>query len=158
MKHLKRFNEGVMIDGLEYPISDRSYDYLIRSGYSNFIYVNNNPDDWNDKINIRVYNHQTKEHFYLEKVWPEIGDNNLIFVDFPRTDAPTNSWSPDATQYAKIRSWGQSRGEHYGDFIRFKIVGIDKNNYCTVDDGYNHKHGGSYARNCFYKITKISKS
>ncbi|MFA5586368.1 MAG: hypothetical protein WDA02_07485 [Saccharofermentanales bacterium] len=157
MKKFNQFiNEGIKIDGLEYPISERDFEYMKNSGYSNFAYVNNNPDKWHDKKHIRVYNHITKQHFYLEKVWPEVGDNNLIFVDFPRTDAPTDSWSQHATQYAKVRSWGQSRDEHHGDFIRFKIIQINDDNYCKVDDGYNEQPSGWYARDSFYKINKIS--
>lgn len=156
MKKFNQFiNEGIKIDGLEYPISERSFEYMKHSGYSNFAYSNNNTENWNDKKHIRLYNHITKQHFYLERVWPKIGDNNLIFVDFPRTDAPPESWSQHATQYAKVRSWGQSRENYHGDFIRFKIIEINKNDYCKVDDGYNEQTSGWYTRDSFYKINKI---
>jgi len=147
-------NESTIIDGLEYPISEEDFEYISRRG-SKFAYVSNNPDNWHDKKNIRVYNHNTKKHFYLEKVWPKVGDNNLLFIDFPRTDAPVDSWSSDATQYAKVTAWGSGDRGHSGDFVRFKIIEIDKDNYCRVDDGFN-KPSGWYARSCFYKINKIS--
>jgi hypothetical protein len=149
--------EDTIIDGLVYPITPKSFGYLVNSGYSRYAYTNNNPDSFTDKQNIRVYNHTTKEHFYLEAVWPELGDNNLLFVDFPRSDGPTSSWSNHVTQHAVIRTWGQSRGAQAGDFVRFTIESMDKDNYCRVNDGYNEHHSGSYSRGCFYKVVKIFK-
>lgn len=165
MRYIKKFNEsseesnkvhkGTIIDGIEYPISERDFDYLQRGGWSNYAYVNNS-DNFNDKRNIRVYNHNTKEHYYLEGVWPEIGDGNLLFVTFPKTDAPRTSWSQHATQHASVRTWGAREG-YTGEFVRYTIEEISKDNYCKVSDGYNHGASGWYARDSFYKINKITK-
>lgn len=147
--------KGVTIDGLEYPISERSFDYLIRSANSQYAYASNS-ENFHNKKNIRVYNHTTKEHYYLENVVVEVGDEGLLFVDFPKTDGPRNSWSERATQVVKIRTWG--REEHRGEFVRYEITEIDKDNYCRVDDGYNKHKSGWYARDCFYKVIKIINS
>ena len=148
-------NEGVVIDGLEYPISERNYEYLVNGGWPKFIYTNNNPENFHDKSHIRVYNHKTKEHYYLENVVVKPGDSNLLFVDFPRTDAPTDSWSSDASQHANIRCWNRNDLPKW-DFVRYKILSINDNGMCWVDDGYNEPSGW-YARDCFYKINKIMK-
>ncbi len=80
-----------------------------------------------------------------------LNDSNLVFITFPRTDAPVNSWT-HATQHATIRTW--AKPDLAGEFVRFKILSIDKYNYCSIDDGYN-KPAGAYALDCFYKINKI---
>lgn len=143
----------MIIDGLEYHTSEENFNHYSSYG-GRFAYFHIG-DEWYDKNNIRVYNHTTKEHYFLEKVWPNLGDNNLLFIDFPRTDAPIDSWSSHATQYAKVRSWAHSHILS-GDFVRFTIESIDKDNYCKITDGHNYPHGW-YARDCFYKIQKIFK-
>jgi hypothetical protein len=143
-----------IIDGIKYPITPESFERLKNRG-SIFAYESNNPDNFYDKRNIRVYNHNTKYHYYLENVEVKIGDSNLLFIDFPRSDGPMGSWDSSVTQHAIVKSWGQSRGVHAGCFVRFRIDAIDKDGYCRVYDGYNENHSGLYARNCFYEINKI---
>lgn len=152
MKKYNQFiNEGIISGELEYPISEEKFKWIEKSG-SRYAYVNNNPDNFHDKKHIRVYNHNTKHTFFLENIEVKVGDNNLLFIDFPRTDAPIDSWSKDSTQYATIRTW--NRDNYQGDFVRFTIVEIGKDGMCRVSDGHNEPHGW-YARSCFYKINKI---
>lgn len=145
-------NEQTKIDGLEYPIPEDKFKWIANGENSRYAYVNNNPDNYMDRKNIRVYNPVTKKHYYLENVEVKVGDNNLLFVDFPRTDAPVDSWSQHATQYAIIRNW--NRDNYQGDFVRYEILEINKNGMCKVSDGYNEPSGW-YARDSFYKINKI---
>lgn len=141
----------MILAGLEYHLSEEGFKR--KKGYA---YFNPNADvNWHDKRTIRVFNHNTNEHYYLENVWPSIGDSNLLFIDFPRTDSPIGSWSSDSSQTCKPVVW--AREELKGEFVRFKIHEIDKDNYCRVDDSYN-KPFGWYARSCFYKITKKLKA
>lgn len=144
--------ETILIGGLEYPITEKNWKYLQWQG-TGYPYANNS-EDFNDKRHIRVWNKHTKEHYFLEKGWPEIGEGGLVFVIFPRTDGPTNSWASYVTQHVNIKTWG---GKRDGEFVRFEIKSIDKHNYCTVTDGYNKTNGGIYARDSFYTVNKITK-
>lgn len=143
--------KGTIIGGLEYPISEGNWKYLQWQGTS-YPYASN-VDDFNDKRHIRVWNKHTKQHFFLEKGWPEIGDMGLVFVTFPRTDGPINSCASYVTQHVNIRTWGGV--ERDGEFVRYEIKSIDKNNFCVVTDGYNKTNGGVYARDCFYLVNKV---
>lgn len=147
----------MLIDGLEYHISEKDFEYHTRYG-SKYAYFNPNAiENWYNKNMIRVYNHYTKEHLFLERVWANIGDNNLLFIDFPRMDGPIDSWCKAVTQYAIIKSWSdRAENELGGDFVRFTIDSIDKDNFCKVSDGYN-SNSGWYARGAFYKIIKTCK-
>jgi hypothetical protein len=143
----------MIIDDLEYPILEKNFKFIQNSG--KFAYKNNNENNWNDKNELRIYNHFTKEHFLLIRKWDLApGDNNLIFVDFPRTDGPTNSWT---TQHALVKCHNDSKPGLLGDFMRFTILSIDRNGYCDVTDGYNTGMG-AFARDCFYSINKILKT
>lgn len=149
----------MLIDGLEYFISEKNFNHLPNSlgggCKSPYFSIGKN---WYDKTHIRVYNMYTKEHFFLEQAFPKIGDSNLLFVDFPRSDAPTDSWASDATQHANIRTWANHMKNGLGgDFIRYKILNIDQHNYCKASDEYNEP-SGAYALDAFYKIHKIISS
>lgn len=147
----------MIIDGLDYLVPEDKFKWILNGFGSKYAYANPNAEkNWYDKTLIRVYNHIKKEHYWLERVWPEVGDSNLLFVDFPRSDAPTYSWASDATQHALVRTWAHFKKpeEIANDFIRYKITHIDQWNYCNVDDGYNKPDNSGYARDCFYRITK----
>lgn len=143
----------MVIDGLEYPITESNFEHISSRVSGKYAYYSIS-ENFNDKRNIRIYNHSTKEHYFLEQVWPKIGDTNLLFVDFPRDDAPMDSWYSHATQHANIRTW--ARNELSGELVRYRIIGIDEHNYCRVDDGYNTP-SGVYHRSCFYTILKKFK-
>jgi hypothetical protein len=145
---------GVLIDDLLYPITKSNFKYNIKFGSPKYCYSLFDSSDFYNRKYLRVYNHSTKEHYYLERAWPDITDNNLLFVDFPRSDGPIDSWASHVTQHACIRTW--AREGYVGEFVRYKIVEIGKDNYCKVEDGYNSPSGW-YARDCFYKINKRFK-
>lgn len=146
--------EEIEIDGLKYPISQDKFKWIQNGENNRYAYINNNPDNYMDRKHIRVYNPNTKKHYFLERVDDiKVGDNNLLFVDFPRTDAPADSTWQHATQYAVIRTW--NRDNYQGDFARYEIVSIRKDGYCVVSDGYNTPHG-YFSGDAFYKINKIA--
>lgn len=150
----------MLINGIEYHLSEQSFQNLLNST-GKYAYFHNHdenvPDSWYNKNNLRVYNHHTNEHYYLERVWPNVGDNNLLFLDFSRNDGPTYSWYQHVTQHALVTTWAEHSDKGpASNFVRFTIDYIDKDNFCKVSDGYN-KNSGWYARGCFYKILKIFK-
>ncbi|TXG86406.1 MAG: hypothetical protein E6R13_00610 [Spirochaetes bacterium] len=150
----------MIINGIEYHLSEQSFEHLLNST-GKYAYFHNHdenvPGSWYNKNNLRVYNHHTNEHYYLERVWPNVGDNNLLFLDFSRNDGPTYSWCQYVTQHANVSAWMNNSDKGPSkDFVRFTIDYIDKDNFCKVSDGYN-KNIGWYARGCFYKILKVFK-
>lgn len=142
----------VELGGLVYPANQTTL-WKVNKGWGSAYHYFNPSDKFYDKQHLRVYNHKTNQVFYLERVYPTIGDNNLLFVDFPRTDGYVENQK--CTQYAIIRTWSDGRSkEHSGDFVRFTIEHINEDRFCRINDGYN-KPSGVYASNCFYKINKI---
>lgn len=140
-------DKSINIDGLEYPCR-----YPENYRFDKCLYCSNSDKLYNKK-NIRVYNPKLKQHCYLEWYWPNIGDTNLLFVTFPRTDGPVDSWSSSVTQHVNITTW--TRENMIGEFVRFRIISINEDNYCRVSDNWNYKNDGIYARDAFYKINKI---
>lgn len=134
----------VNLDGLDYDINQNTKHKVYVNGQG---YIYKSLDD--NKKHIRFYDHINNKTYYVERVWPNVGDNCLLFIDWSRYDGPTDSWSPDTTQYLKIPSSAISNMP-----FRFTITYIDCENFCKVNDGTNN-HGGWHARNCFYKINKI---
>lgn len=143
------------IDGLEYLVTEEDFKYLQNRG-SSFAYALQDNEDFYNRKFLRVYNHNTKEHYYVESVYPKVGDSNLLFIDFPRSNAPVDSWMSGTTRHANITSWNKSEKDLGNDFVRFTIEYIDKEGYCQLFDG-RKKCGGWYSRSCFYKINKVFK-
>jgi hypothetical protein len=133
-----------IIGGYEYPIAPKDWDFISRAYNGRYVFFS--PDGENLKY-VRVYNPFTEEHFYIERVWPEVGESGLLFFDTSRLHK----------NQCFVKTWSDRKECSPNEFVRYEIQGINENNYCIAFDGSN-KPSGVYRRDCFYKVVNIHKA
>lgn len=136
----------MIIDGLEYPVDVALYERVATYG-GKYPFVNNNPDNYYDQTNLRVYNPVEKKHYYLEAVNAEVGDSNLIWID-------TTAFIRSYPELAYALSCGKRGEPTEGMFLRVKVESISESGYCNLEIRPN-QFSRWWSKNCLYKINYI---
>ena len=139
----------IKIDDIEYEYTDREFE-LIKTFAT--CYAVHCLDENNH--NIRVYNHHTKEHYYLERADLNNYKEGLLFVNVSHRHS---FGGVERFAVAVVNTWAYFNPS-LGEFIKYDVMSVNKSRYCMIKDNFNtplryHSHSADY----FYKINSITK-